>query len=198
MKLATVIGIMGVLLIFPGAAADLKGGVGPSTPIDDGRSLTALRRAAASGNAEAQRRLGFRYYHGEGIAQDNAQAVALFEKAAAGGDTESASNLGRMYEFGMGVKQDDHRAAEWYRRAAELGEPSSQFRLSVMYYQGQGVARDRVEAAKWWNLAMAQGGEFTARIRASVESAEGKLTLEEIAEGKQRAALWLKLGNGKQ
>jgi len=172
MRLAAGIGAVGVLLMFPCAAAD--------------------------GNAEAQRRLGFRYYHGEGVKQDNAQAAALFEKAAAAGDVESASNLARMYEFGMGVTQDDNRAAEWYRRAAELGEPSSQFRLSVMYYQGQGVARDRVEAAKWWNVAMAHGGEWLERVRASIESAEGKLTPEEISEGKGRAAAWLKFRGAKQ
>jgi hypothetical protein len=72
MRLAAVIGAVGVLLMCPCAAAD--------------------------GNAEAQRRLGFRYYHGDGVAQNNAKATVLFEKAAAAGDTESASNLAMMYE----------------------------------------------------------------------------------------------------
>ena len=174
---------VGVSLMLPCAAADLAGGATGSIAID---------RAAASGNAEAQRRLAFRYYHGEGVAQNNAKAVAWFEKAAATGDTESTSNLAKMYEYGMGVAQDDKRAAEWYRRAAELGEASSQFSLSVMYYQGQGLSQDRVEAAKWWNIAIGHGGAWAEKIRATVESAEARLTPAESAEGKRRATEWLK------
>lgn len=58
-----------------------------------------------------------------------------------------------------------------------------------MLYQGQGVTKDRIEAAKWWTIAMVPGGEGAEKIRASVESAEGKLTPAEIAEGRRRAGL---------
>jgi TPR repeat protein len=95
-----------------------------------------------------------------------------------------------MYEYGMGVAQDESRAASWYRKAAELGDPVAQFSASVMYYKGQGVPQDRIEAAKWWTLAMAKGGEYAEKMRPSVESAQGKLSTEEIAEGKRRAAEW--------
>lgn len=145
----------------------------------------------AGDSPEAQRRLGFKYYHGDGVPQDNRRAVSLFEKAAEGGDVQSMTNLAMMYEYGMGVEQDDRRAADWYRKAAESGDRRAQYNASVMYYKGQGVARDRAEAAKWWTLAMRDGGEFAQSIRPSVESAQGKLTPEEIAEGKRRAAEWL-------
>jgi TPR repeat protein len=138
------------------------------------------------------RRLGFTYYHGQGVKQDNQRAVALFEKAAGLGDIESAFNLGKMYEYGMGVEQSDSRAATWYRKGAELGDAESQFNAGVMYYKGQGVAADRAEAAKWWTVAMMKGGKFAEKIRPSVESAQGKLTADEIAEGQRRAAEWIK------
>ena len=147
--------------------------------------------AAPKADPEAQRRLGFKYYHGEGVKRDHERAVALFEKAADGGDIQSASNLAKMYEFGMGVQQDEGRALAWYVRAAEMGEPLSQFSASAMYYQGRGVAKDRVEAAKWWTIAMAAGGQFAEKIRPGVESAQAKLTPEENAEGERRAAVWL-------
>ncbi|MCX7175475.1 MAG: tetratricopeptide repeat protein [Proteobacteria bacterium] len=191
MKSSTAIGIVLALLALPCSAADGNGGAKSQGPDSDVKVVSMLRRTADSGNAEALRQLGFRYYHGDGVAQDNAKAVALFEKAAAAGDTESASNLGKMYEHGMGVLQDDGRATEWYRRAAEMGEPQSQFTLSVMYYKGQGVPQDRVEAAKWWNIAIARGGKHAEQIRGMVESAVAKLTQEEIAEGKRRSAEWL-------
>ena len=132
------------------------------------------------------------YYHGEGVAQDNKRAIVLFELAARGGDAESARNLGTMYEYGMSVPQDSGRSADWFRRAADLGNPYSQFRLSIMYYQGEGVTRDRVEAAKWWNVAMSNGNDWERRFRPQIESAEAKLSAEENAEGKRRAAEWSK------
>ena len=192
MTLRAAFGAICVLFLIPCFASDLEEGVKSHERKDYAAAVSAFGKAAANGNAEAQRRLGFMYYHGEGVPQDSKRAVALFAKAAGAGDIQSASNLGKMYEFGMGVGQDDGRAASWFRKAAELGDPASQFRLSVMYYQGQGVARDRVEAAKWWTLAMSQGREWAERFRPSVESAEGKLTPEENAEGKRLAAEWLK------
>jgi TPR repeat protein len=96
-----------------------------------------------------------------------------------------------MYEHGMGVDQDDARAASWYRKAAELGDPRSQFTTSIMYYKGQGVPQDRVEAAKWWTLAMMNGGAVAEMVRLSVESAQSKMTPEQIAEGERRAQDWL-------
>ena len=155
--------------------------------------LASIVVPSLAGNLEdavRQRTLGFKYYHGDGVAQDNAKAVALFEKAAHGGDVQSASNLGMMYEYGMGVVQDETRAAAWYLKAAESGDPASQYRVSEMYYKGRGVARDRTEAAKWWTLAMMAGGGFAQSIRTGVESAEAKLTPGELAEGRRRAADW--------
>lgn len=101
------------------------------------------------------RQLGFKYYHGEGVRQDNKRAVELFEKAA------------------------------------ELGDSVAQYSVSEMYYKGRGVPQDRIEAAKWWTIAMAKGGEFAEKIRPGVESAESKLSTEEIAEGKRRAGEWV-------
>jgi TPR repeat protein len=188
----------GALFLVPSAAGDLEEGVEFHVRKDYAKAVTAFERAAARGSVDAQRQLGFMYYHGEGVAQDNERAVALFQTSAEAGDIQSASNLGMMYEFGMGVGQDDSQAASWYRKAAELGDPSSQFRVSIMYYQGQGVARDRVEAAKWWTVAMSQGREWAERFRPSITSAEAKLTPEENAEGKRRAAEWLKAHESKK
>ena len=198
MKISAAVGAFVTLFAVPCLAGDLEQGVKFQQGKDYSRAITAFQRAAAKGNVEAQRRLGFMYYHGEGVRQDNKRAIALFEKAAEAGDIQSASNLAKMYEFGMGVQQDDNRAVIWYTKAAELGDPVSQFDASVMYYKGQGVPKDRVEAAKWWTLAMEKGGEFAERIRPSVESAQSKLTPEETDEGKRRAAEWLNARASKQ
>jgi TPR repeat protein len=131
------------------------------------------------------------YYHGDGIPQDNKRAVTLFEQAANGGDVQSAANLGMMYEHGMGVDQDDVGAALWYRKAAELGDPHAQLNTSITFYQGKGVAKDRIEAAKWWTIAMSNGQDWEARFRPTIESAEAKLTAEEIEQGRRQAFEWI-------
>ena len=198
MKAQVAIVALGSLFLFPCLAGDLEEGVKFYERKDYAKAAIVFERAAARGSVDAQRRLGFMYYHGEGVAQDNPRAVALFRKAAEAGDIQSASNLGMMFEFGMGAAQDEALAASWYRTAAELGDPGSQFRVSVLYYQGQGVARDRIEATKWWTLAMSHGREWAERIRPSVESAEAKLTSDELAEGRRRAAEWLKAHDSKK
>jgi uncharacterized protein len=180
------------LSALPCLAGYLEDGIKSHERGDYKGAASAFERASTSGSAEARRRLGFMFYHGEGVAQDNQRAVALFERAAEGGDVRSAANLAKMYQHGMGVEQDDKRAADWFRKAAEMGDAPSQFEASIVYYKGQGVERDRPEAAKWWTLAMSGGGRYAEVVRASVQSAEAKLTPEEIAEGKRRAAEWLK------
>jgi TPR repeat protein len=198
MRIASAIGVAIFFFTTTCLASDLEDGVRAHERKDYAKAASAFEKAAAKGSGEAQRRLGFMYYHGEGVAQDNKRAVALFEGAVQAGDVESASNLARMYEFGMGVELDEIRATTWYRKAAEMGEPAAQFSTSVMYYKGQGVARDRVEAAMWWTLAMGHGGAFAESIRIGVESAEAKLTPEEIAEGRRRAAEWTKAHDAKK
>jgi len=197
MKSGPVSGIFGALFVVTCFAGNLQDGISLHERKDYAGAAVAFEKGGANGDREALRRLGFMYYHGEGVAQDNKRAVALFESAAKAGDGESARNLGTMYEHGMSVEQNDALAASWYTVAAELGEPNAQFAASVMYYKGQGVTRDRIEAAKWWNVAMSQGPKWERRIRPMVASAEEKLTAEEIAEGRRRAADWLKARSAK-
>ena len=127
MRTRATIRVLSLLLAAPCFAGDLEDGVRLYDQKRYAPSITAFEKAAVGGNAEAQRRLGFMYYHGEGVAQNNQRAVTLFETSASAGDILSASNLGMMYENGMGVDQDDARAASWYRKAAELGDSRSQF-----------------------------------------------------------------------
>lgn len=192
MRTATLAILLASLALPCIALTELEDGIRLQERKDYGKAAIAFQKAALKGSDEARRHLALLYYHGQGVAQDNAKAVALFEMAAEGGNIESASDLGMMYEFGMGVALDESRAVKWYSRAAELGDPVSQYRTSEMYYKGRGVARDRIEAAKWWTLAMARGGDFARSIRPGVESAESKLTTEELAEGRRRAADWAK------
>ncbi|MDE6778463.1 MAG: sel1 repeat family protein [Alistipes sp.] len=115
------------------------------------------RKAAEMGNAEAQNRLGVRYYFGNGVKQDYAEAAEWYRKAAEQGDVLAMCNLGYYYSSGEGVKQDYAEAAEWYRMAAEHGDVSAQSSLGCFYENGNGVEQDYAEAVKWYRKAAEQG-----------------------------------------
>ena len=189
-RISWAFGVVCALLVLSARAGDLEDGIRAHQNKQYAAALKSFQAAATAENGEAQRRLGFMYYHGEGVRQDGQRAIVLFEGAAKAGDVASALNLGKMYEFGMGVAQDDARALYWYQRGAELDDAEAQFNTSVMYYKGRGAAQNRIEAAKWWTLAMMKSGGKAEIIRLSVESAEAKMTADEVAEGRRRATEW--------
>ena len=100
------------------------------------QSTERTRKAAEQGNANAQFILGFTYEHGEGVAQDYAEAVRWFRKAAEQGHPNAQSRLGYMYAQGEGVPQDGADSVRWYRKAADQGDAAAQYVLGVMCSQG--------------------------------------------------------------
>jgi TPR repeat protein len=108
-------------------------------------------------NAEAQLRLGFLYYQGQGVSQDYAQAIAWIRKAAAQRNAEAQASLGAAYAMGQGVEQDYAQAAAWFRKAAEQGYAEAQKGLGRLFATGKGVPQDSTEAAQWYRKAAEQG-----------------------------------------
>jgi tetratricopeptide (TPR) repeat protein len=105
---------------------------------------------------------GGKYYFGQGVPQDYAEAVKWYRKAAEQGHARAQNNLGGCYRTGQGVTQDDTEAVKWYRKAAEQNNADGQNNLGVSYDIGRGVTQDDTEAVKWYrkaaeqNLALAQ------------------------------------------
>ena len=58
------------------------------------RTINELKALADQGDAEAQNNLGLRYYNGEGVTKDYAEAVKWYRKAAEQGHAEAQFNLG--------------------------------------------------------------------------------------------------------
>lgn len=100
---------------------------------------------------------GRRYYFGNGVAQDYAEATRWFHKAAEQGHITAQYNLGCCYRSGKGVTQNKAEAIKWFRKAAEQGDASAQYNLGCCYRNGEGVAQDPTEAAKWFHRAAEQG-----------------------------------------
>lgn len=76
-------------------------------------------KAAKQGHEDAQWRLGFLYYFGDGVPKNYERAVEWWLKAAEQGSTAAQIYLGDAYENGKGVPQSYEKAIEWYRRAGD-------------------------------------------------------------------------------
>ena len=79
-------------------------------------SFAGDKEAAESGEAEAQNRLGHRYYYGRDTEQDMEKAVYWYRKSAEQGCEAGMKHLADHYEREKRYKE----AAVWYRRYAEL------------------------------------------------------------------------------
>ena len=108
----------------------LAGVVGcDSEPVSE---FEATRKAADQGDADAQWRLGLRYYAGEGVPKDVVEAIKWFRKAAEQGHSKSQCSLGVMYQYGRGVPQSDIEAYAWFSVSTTNGyEDAEQFLSEV-------------------------------------------------------------------
>jgi uncharacterized protein len=94
---------------------------------DFAQAATWWRKAAEQGHAPAQSTLGYLYFSGKGVPQDDVEAATWWRKAADQGHAEAQFSLGMGYSLGRGVMQDHAQGASWYRKSAEQGfEPARQ------------------------------------------------------------------------
>jgi hypothetical protein len=93
--------------------------LGVGAPVQAQRpEIDELRVRAEAGDAEAQAGLGFKYFAGIGVPQDDAEAVRWYRLAADQGHARAQGNLGVMYGTGEGIPQDYVQAYMWFNLAA--------------------------------------------------------------------------------
>jgi len=85
---------------------------------------------------------GEKYYFGEGVPQNYAEAIKWYRKAAEQGHADAQFRLGICYGDGKGVPQDYTEAVKWLRKAAEQENAHAQFCLGVSYEDGKGIPQD--------------------------------------------------------
>lgn len=78
-------------------------------------SFAADEEAARSGDAEAQNRLGHRYFYGNGTERDIVQAIHWYRESAKGGCEAGMLHLAEYYRNRKQYKE----AAKWYRQYVE-------------------------------------------------------------------------------
>ena len=87
------------------------------------QDIDQLRKAAESGDVEAQWNLGVAYANGDGIEENDEEALKWFLLAAELGYAEAQDTLGFLYSSGHGVPQDFEEALKWYQLAADQDSP---------------------------------------------------------------------------
>jgi len=173
---ASVINLLIYLMILSGCATTVL-------EIDD-----SLQRKALEGNIEAQYEVGMKYheaaYTGWGSAEYWQKAERWFEMAAGQGEARAQYYLSQYY-FG---RKDYRRSFELTQLAARQGMAEAQYSLGMHYGQAWGTQQDLVLAYKW--LALANDGGVKGGSLADVEWLiwKGKLTDNQITEGKRLAA----------
>ena len=116
-----------------------------------------LRKAANTGDASAQYRLGWMYEQGSGLRKDYREALELYLTAARNGLADAQFRAGWMYRHGLGTARDETKAAHWYLQSAQQGNPSAQCNIGVAYQYGRGVKKDEGQACLWYRKAADRG-----------------------------------------
>ncbi len=90
---------------------------------DYATALREFRPLAEQDHAGAQSYLGFMYYKGHGVPQDDAEAAKWYRKAAEQGNAKAQNDLGALYSNGQGVPQDYVQAHMWFNLAVSRYAP---------------------------------------------------------------------------
>lgn len=113
--------------------------------------------AAAAGQANGEFNLGTRYYWGDGVRADAAQALHWLQAAAAQRFAEAENSIGYAYAYGSGGARYMPLAQHWLLLAAADGSAAAADTLGDMSNEGHGVPQSYTQALHWYEVSAAQG-----------------------------------------
>ena len=144
-----------------------------------------IKSLAEHGDSIACCIIGFYYFNGFAVEENESEAVRWFAKSAEQGYAAAQLNLGYCYDKGEGLEEDKVEAVKWYTKSAEQGNAMAQYNLGNCYYYGRGVEEDKTEALKWYTKAAVQGD---AKAQYNLGNCYRKG--EGIEENKTEAVMW--------
>ena len=112
-----------------------------------------LRKAANTGDEQAQYMLSKMYFEGRGVQKNTEIAVEWIKKSLEQNYKEAYYMLGYIAEK---ENSDYVEAIRNYKHAAELGSPYAQTRLGWLYEKGIGIAADAGIASDYYQKAIEQ------------------------------------------
>ncbi|MCW2236838.1 trypsin-like peptidase domain-containing protein [Azospirillum canadense] len=143
-------------------------------------------------NPEAAYFTGLMRHLGKGIVQDYKAAMLHYKQAAEHEYPQAFFRIGVLYANGRGVPKDMAEANRWYRKAADRGDGLGMFNLGLNLMTGSGVPKDLKASLMWFVLAEPRMTDPKDRegAKKNIAFLEGKLTAEEIADARSKAAAW--------
>lgn len=90
-------------------------------PANDMALVKWLKRAADSGEVEAQNYLGNLYFNGDKVYQNYEQAFYYLIRSAEHRNAEAQLRVGLMYQLGLGTKIDLAKARKWFELSHKAG-----------------------------------------------------------------------------
>ncbi len=156
------------------------------------------RKAAESGNGDAQYQLARLYEQGVGVPKSDREAFFWYLKAAEQDNVQAYVPVADRYREGRGVAQNGMEALRWYMKGAALeshmffwgSAGEAEMRIGEVYAKGLVVPKDLVEAYKWFNVAAAKGGDPEEAVQER-DQIEEIMTREEIDEAQKRTMEYL-------
>ncbi|MFD1200183.1 peptidoglycan-binding protein [Brucella gallinifaecis] len=139
-------------------------------PADVGTS--ALREAAANGDAHALFEIGNLYMEGRGVKEDLAEAAKWYAKSAARGFAPALYRLGNFNEKGLGMPRNISKAIDWYQQSAQKGNASAMHNLAVLFASGANGSADNASAVRWFTEA-AELGVKDSQYNLGILAAQG-------------------------
>lgn len=148
------------------------------------------RKAAESGNVEAQNSLGSLLQE----RQKYAEALAWYERAAKHGHALALNNLAYLHDLGLGTKQDRKKAFNLYAASAQLGWAEAMWNIANMYGAGQLGNVDLLTACVWTMRAFDHSKPSERVLRQRIKSVwpalQEKLTPNERTQCESDAKSW--------
>lgn len=111
-----------------------------------------LKKAAGSGDPEAENIVGYLYQSGLGVPADTSRALHWYQLASASGSSNATLNLGVLYVLGIGVPKDEAAAAQYFKKAIDEGNGTGADYLGTMAYNGIGARPDKAAAEHWYAI----------------------------------------------
>ncbi len=155
---------------------------GTGTRPDFAEAARWFRKAAESGQSEAQMALGLLLATGgAGLKRDDTQAAAYLSLAARQGNAKAAFSLGML----LSSYKLYGDALTWLRRASDAGSAEAANSIATMFDFGFGVPADAAEALRW-RLVAAERGNAESLFRLGTAYLDGR----HVPEDRIQAYRW--------
>lgn len=128
--------------------------------INDAEAADWFKRAAASGNSDAQLSLGKMALNSRGGLTPS-DAMEFFAAAAAQGRLEAKRAIGEMYQKGIGIAPDPAKAKSWLVEAADAGDTAGARKMGDSL-----IEKDPKAALVWYEKAADLGDAEAAYVAA--------------------------------